>query len=284
MSGTARQLFAGSAKAFLGEFGINSLPEPGRDSLHQLYRAFTHLPYENVSKIIRSRGIGEPSTVKPSFRSPAEVLEGYLSSRLGGTCFSLTHCLYTLLRHCGFDCWRALGDMSHGPNIHCAVIVRLGGGKFLCDAGYLLPEPLELPVSGHKSLAGRVYRYTVEAEAGEPLSYSLYTESPAGGDKRWRYRIREHAVDGPVFEYHWERSFSAAMNHQLVLSRSTGEAHIYVHKHSVRHTTGLGRHNENIRNRLGASVQEMFGIDAELVERARELSERAKEKPAGGRR
>ena len=172
--------------------------------------------------------------------------------------------------------------MHHGPNIHCAVVVRLGGRKYLCDTGYLLPEPVELPGTGQTELAGHVYRYILKAETGNPHSYSLFTESPAGGDSRWRYRIGGQAVDDPTFEHHWADSFTAAMNSQLLLSRSTGEAHVYVHKHSIRRTTGLGRHNENIRGRVGLAVQEMFGIDATLVELAWELSERAKSKQAGG--
>ncbi len=274
--------FALVAGNFLENFGLAAPSQPDRDSLQQLYMAFTHLPYENVSKILGSRDQANPALVTTSFRSPEEVLEGYLSSRLGGTCFSLTHCLYTLLRHCGYSCWRVLGDMNHGPDIHCAVVVHLESGSYLCDAGYLLPEPIELPKSGHTRVQGKIYRYLLEAEPGEPPSFSLHTGPTDGGNTRWRYRIRNRAVDDSTFEHHWERSFTASMNSQLVLSRSTGESHVFVHKHSVRHTTASGKHNENIRGRVGASVQELFGIDSELVERAWELSERAKGKLAGG--
>jgi arylamine N-acetyltransferase len=276
--------FASAASAFLKSFGLGAPQQPCTDSLQQLYRAFTNLPYENVSKILGSRDESNPSLVTTSFRTPEEVLEGYLNSRLGGTCFSLTHCLYTLLRHCGYNCWRTLGDMSHGPNIHCAAMVRLQGSDYLCDAGYLLPEPILLPNSGHTRVQGKIYRYILQAEKGEPGAFSLFTEPPAGGDARWRYRIHNMAVDDQTFEYHWECSFSASMNSQLVLSRSTTESHVFVHKHSVRHTTANGKHNENVRGRVGTSVQDLFGIDSELVERAWELSERAKGKLTGGRR
>ncbi len=279
-----QQRFNITAAAFLQKFGLGAPQQPGRDSLHQLYSAFTHLPYENVSKILGSRDEADPSLVTISFRTPEQVLEGYLQSRLGGTCFSLTHCLHTLLRHCGFNCWRVLGDMYHGPNIHCAVVVRLQGDDYLCDAGYLLPEPIKLPAGGHTRTQGKIYRYILSAEPDEPGAFSLHTEPPTGGNSRWRYRIRNLAVDDPTFELHWERSFTASMNSQLLLSHATAESHVFVHKHSVRHTTASGKHNENVRGRVGTSVQELFGIDAELVERAWELSERAKGKLTGGRR
>jgi arylamine N-acetyltransferase len=279
-----QQRFKHAAEAFRQKFGLSAPQLPCRDSLHLLYSAFTHLPYENVSKILGSRNENNPTLVTTSFRTPEEVLEGYLHSRLGGTCFSLTHCLFTLLRHCGFNCWRVLGDMSHGPNIHCAVVVRLQSDDYLCDAGYLLPEPIKLPASGDTRAQGQIYRYILTAEPGEPGAFSLFTEPPTGGDARWRYRIRNLAVDDSTFEHHWEQSFSASMNSQLLLSRATDESHVFVHKHTVRHTTASGKHNENVRGRVGASVQELFGIDACLVERAWELSERAKGKLAGGRR
>jgi len=271
--------FAVSAAQFLVQSGTSLGPDTGLDNLRQLYRAFSRLPYENVSKILASRG-DNPAEVQVNFRTPEEVLEGWLTSRLGGTCFSLTQCLYTLLSHCGYSCFRVLGDMSHGANIHCAVIVTLGGSRYLCDAGYLLPEPVELPVNGHITLQGEIYRYILRAETE---AWSLYTQSPAG-EPRWRYRIHNRAADDATFEHYWESSFSAAMNRQLILSRSTGESHIFVHKHNLRQTNGDGRHNQNIRGRVGLSVQELFGIDAELVERAWELSERAKGKLTGDKR
>jgi arylamine N-acetyltransferase len=275
-----QQRFSTSVVRFLENSGAPVVPVPDEENLRLLYRAFSRLPYENVSKILASRDSERPGDVRTSFRTPEQVLEGWLESRLGGTCFSLTQCLYALLGHCGYSCYRVLGDMHHGANIHCAVVVRIGGGLYLCDAGYLLPEPLALPEEGKCSLQGQIYRYHLEAEPG---AWSLFTES-LSGDIRWRYRLHNRPVDDPAFAHWWERSFSAAMNHQLILSRSTGESHVYVHKDSLRQTTGTGKHNENIRGRIGRSVRELFGIDEALVERAWELSERARGKTPGEKR
>ncbi|MEA1996979.1 MAG: hypothetical protein U9N45_05045, partial [Gemmatimonadota bacterium] len=110
-----RERFSNAAVAFLTHFGLPGAEAP-RDysSLRELYLAFTHIPYENLSKIIRSHHGSDNSS--PEFRTPDQVLEGYLSDRLGGTCFSLTQCLFSLLCWCGFNCWRVLGDMRHGQN------------------------------------------------------------------------------------------------------------------------------------------------------------------------
>lgn len=274
--------FAFVARRFLAGFGLGQLPAPDGESLRSIYHAFTSLPYENVSKIIKSRAAEGDHRIVPALRPPEEVLEGWLTSRLGGTCFSLTHCLYSLLRLCGFPAYRVLGDMRHGENIHCAVIATAGTRRYLCDAGYLLPEPLLLAPDGRSELAGPVYRYLLQAEAGSPPNYSLYTATSAGAE-RWRYQIRDRAASDAEFEYHWARSFTAPMNDQLVLGRNSAEAQIYVHKANLRFTSAGGKKNRNIGSSVGVSVQELFGIEAELVERAYELTESFKRAARGYR-
>ncbi|MFH1071493.1 MAG: arylamine N-acetyltransferase [Candidatus Glassbacteria bacterium] len=273
---------ASAAERFLAASGLAHLPGPDPGTLREIYRAFTVLPYENVSKILKSRSTDGDRHVAPAFRTPEEVLEGWLSQRLGGTCFSLTHCLYTLLRHCGFSAYRVLGDMHHGRNIHCAVMVTLDGDQYLCDAGYLLPEPLRLAPGGRRELDGPVYRYRLVAEPGTPPGYSLYSLTPSGVE-RWRYRIHDRPADNAAFEYHWARSFTLPLNDQLILGRNAGEEQIYVHKDNLRITTSGGRKNRNLKKSIGTSVQELFGIDPGLVERAYEITEPFKKAVRGGR-
>jgi arylamine N-acetyltransferase len=275
-------IITSAAQRFLAASGLAQLPGPDPETLRVIYLAFSALPYENVSKILKSRTADGDGRVVPAFRSPEEVLEGWLTLRLGGTCFSLTHCLYTLLRLCGFSAYRVLGDMHSGRNIHCAVMVALGTCQYLCDAGYLLPEPVRLAPGGKSELAGPVYRYRLVAEPDNPPDYSLYTATVFGGE-RWRYRIHDRAADDATFEYHWTRSFSLPMNHQLVLGRNAGNAQIYVHKDHLRLTTAGGKKNRNLKNSIGTSIQELFGIDPGLVEKAYEITESFKKNVRGSR-
>lgn len=265
--------FAEVTGAFLTHFGLFETPPAEFESLRELYRAFTNLPYENVSKIIRSSEPAENGM--PLLRTPDQVLEGYLDSRLGGTCFSLTQCLFSLLSSCGFKAYRVLGDMRHGLNIHCAVIVPLTGNKYLCDSGYLLPEPVRLDPGGRSVHKGTIYAYLLEPDR-EPGVYSMHTRTHAG-EVHWRYRIRDRAVDDSEFEFHWRRSFDLPMNRQLVLSRNLEDAQVYVHKNKLRLRMPDGRKNRNIRTSLGQSVEELFEIQAQLVERAYTHVEKLKE-------
>ena len=251
------------AARFLDHFGLERTAAPTPERLNSLYRAFGHLPYENVSKIISAAGHGGTYLA-----APEEVLEGFLASRLGGTCFSLTHCLYELLRSCGFPAWRVLGDMHHGRNIHCAVVAQAGGQEFLCDAGYLLPAPLALPSDKPVSLRGEVYTYTLSRDREDLSAFNLYTAPPEGGAPRRRYLIRNVPAGDSEFEFHWRRTFDAAMMHQLVLTRAVEGGQIYLHNHKLRFTGPQGKKNSNLRGAVGSGVEELFGIDRARVEEA----------------
>jgi len=271
--------FRQAAAAFLGRFGLGAGIQPDAASLKKIYRAFGHLPYENVSKIINYHDSG--SRASRSLRDPAEVIEGFLAERLGGTCFSLTQTLAALLGFCGFDCYRVLGDMSQGTNIHCAVVVRLSGEKYLCDAGYLVPEPLRVGGSGRTTLKGPLYSYLLEADPREANIYHLYTRSPAGKTK-WRYLVRDRPVNDRVFTHYWKLTFEAPMNRHLLLTRNSEKGQIYIHKHKLRLTSARGHANSNIRPCIPEKIEEFFGIDRErvagalsLIGRLR-LSERSK--------
>jgi len=255
-----------SADRLLDRFGSHRPTAPTLTGLEELYRAFSHLPYENVSKVL---GAAEHGGVW--LQSPAELIEGFLASRLGGTCFSLTHGLFELLRACGYNARRVLGDMQHGNNIHCAVLVEFQGALYLCDPGYLLPAPLELPtaVGAETVLRGEVYTYTVRRDQQADGVIHLFTRPPSGSaPPHWRYRLRVEAVDDTTFEFHWRRTFDAAMMHQLVLTRAAAGEQLYVHNRKLRVTQPGGKSNSNLSGSVGAAVEELFGIDRDLVESA----------------
>jgi arylamine N-acetyltransferase len=100
--------------------------------LAQLAKAYSKLPYENVTKILKDT---RSSSSREKLRRTEELLEDHLRWNTGGTCFSLCNALQDILRHCGFDPFIAMADMHYGINIHCAIIVRLGSTKYLLDPG-----------------------------------------------------------------------------------------------------------------------------------------------------
>lgn len=79
--------FARATGAFFTHFGLPENTQPEFESLRELYRAFTNLPYENVSKIIRSHEPAENGI--PLLRTPDEVRRATLSPGWAAPVFRL---------------------------------------------------------------------------------------------------------------------------------------------------------------------------------------------------
>jgi len=107
-----------------------------------LVRVLTHfakLPYENISKIVK---LQENYTTSTRLRLPEEVMADYVEHRLGGTCFSLTFFLQTILTDCGYLCYPIIAHMPRMRNSHCALINRC---KLLrISLAYIAPSTLAL--------------------------------------------------------------------------------------------------------------------------------------------
>jgi len=128
-----------AVRRFLTRFRIDPDALPRDRLLRTVLRAFSHLPYENLTKILKDAAPGGPTR-----REPEEVLLDHFRYGTGGTCFSLVATLRHILLGLGFDATPILADRTYGPDTHCALIVRLDDQPVLADPGYLLAEPLPL--------------------------------------------------------------------------------------------------------------------------------------------
>lgn len=252
---------------FAGHFGI-SLSDPGLGLLRQVVSGYSEIPYENITKIIRKFSEGDFSQ---RMRSPVEVVEGFVNDRTGGTCFSLTFCLGSILSRAGFTCYPVMADMKKA-NIHCALIVHIGDRRYVVDPGYLLGEPVEL--TGETASVATSFG-SVELRPRGKTSYDLYTL--AGDERKWRYRLKLLPVPKDMFMKYWERSFSLPMMNSLQLTKLSKKGHLYIRDHHLRFRTDHRKVNENIRKGLEARIEDEFGIPAEMTAKAREYLERMKE-------
>ena len=158
------------------------------------------------------------------------------------------------------------------PNIHCALVVELNSSRFLVDPGYLLGEPLELTGA---SVKRETPLGTIELRKRGEEVYDLYTI--VEGERKWRYRVRTRPVSKALFLRYWQESFDLPMMNNLLLTRLTGEGHLYVKNHHLRIRSGSKKVNENIRKELEERISREFGIPAELVSEAKSYLERLKE-------
>ena len=236
---------------------------PHFEKLRAILTAFSALPYENLSKIVKFNRHGDDE--KARLRLPEEVFEDHLEFRLGGTCFSLTFFLQAILVNQDFPCYPIMADMHAGPDVHCALIVFLEGKKLLVDPGYLLREPMVLdkdrPRLYHTAFTGVELQFNPATEC-----FDLYTFNRT--ETKWRYRFRDIPATTEQFFRHWQASFHRNGMHGLCLTRSVGEDLIFVHKNFMRISSSEGKRNFNLRQNFHATVQRIFGIAPDYIDRA----------------
>ncbi len=241
--------------------------DPDLDMLRGIISCYANIPYENLTKIIRKFTVERPGE---RLRRPVEVVSGYIENRTGGTCFSLTFCLGSILAKAGYRCYPVMADMKR-PNVHCALVVTIKAKKYIVDPGYLLGEPVEL--------SGAPVRLTtsfgnVELRPRSVTRYDLFTVT--GGERKWRYCVRLNPITQPLFMRYWRESFDLPMMNSLQLTRLTGSGHLYIRDHHLRLRRSDARINENIRAELESRIESEFGIPGEITAEARELLEKMK--------
>jgi arylamine N-acetyltransferase len=250
----------------LGHFRLPS-GSPELEMLRGIVACYSNLPYENLTKIIKKFTAVSPDE---RLRGPVEVVSGYVDRHTGGTCFSLTYCLGSILASAGYRCHPVMADMKR-PNIHCALVVEMRGRRYLVDPGYLVGEPVELagaPVRIETTFG------VVELRPREEERYDLFTLD--GGDRKWRYTVRTMPVSHAEFMRHWQDSFSLPMMNNMLLTRLTPQGHLYVKNHHLRMKSAHGKANENIRGDFEARIAADFGIPPDVTAEAREHLERLK--------
>lgn len=248
-------------KLFHQYFEITQKPA-NLEYLKEILFHFSKLPYENLSKIISH---SEETDMIRKLRLPLEVMEGYISHKLGGTCFSLTFFLYCILVHAGYSCYPVMADMKWAQNSHCVLILLYDGSKYLVDPGYLFNQPMELhpqkPRIYDSDFSGIELAYREELN-----TYEVYTFNRT--EMKWRYRFQDRPCPLEEFLRFWVSSFYWNSMHGLCLTRAERGRLIYVHKYFMRESTYEGKANYNIKKDYHQKIYEAFGIEPVIVERA----------------
>ncbi|HPG40034.1 MAG TPA: arylamine N-acetyltransferase [bacterium] len=266
MQNDTRQILApdthnGAVQQFLTYFNITSEP-PHAEYLVKLLEAFTNLPYENISKIIK---LNHDFTAETRVRLPEEVMEDHIRFHLGGTCFSLTWFLQALLLSQGFICYPVIAGMRNRPNCHCALVVLQDGKKYLVDPGYLLTSPMEINKD-----QPRIYRTShsgVELVFDKTLEqYFLCTFTRH--ESKWRYFFQDMPVPPEKFLHYWLDSFYQSTMHGLCLTKIRKDGLVFLHKDFLQISNFEGKEKLKVKQNYHTIVQEIWGIDPELVEHA----------------
>jgi arylamine N-acetyltransferase len=250
---------------FREHFGLTQAAER-RQLLAGVCRAFTRLPYENLTKILKD---AESTNVEEARRGPQEVVAEHVALGSGGTCFSLTAALLHLVRALGFDAEPLLADRRYGPNTHCALLVWLDGAPHLVDPGYLLADPLPLPVDSEVRVRTAFNEVVLRPRDGG-ARLDLFTRQQGGAT--YRLTFRAQPADAGEFLRAWDASFDWDMMRYPVLTRVEGSRQVYLQANrlQVRGHEILER-REIAPDGLGPWITSEFGIEPRLVARALEV-------------
>jgi arylamine N-acetyltransferase len=232
----------------------------GEVSLH-----FAKLPWENLTKFIKKhRHVAESGDGQR--RLSLEVMADHARLGTGGTCFSLANALRRITSDLGYRVHPVMADMKHGPNVHCAVLIEMDGGRYLLDPGYLVAEPVPLYPGREACVRFPGHRLEYRPVEGSD-EIELYT-TPDRGEEIFRYRLRPRRIPEPDFIRYWLESFDAAGMNGLHLNRITSEGRLSAHDLNLRIDTGRAKRNVKLRGTYAKQISHRFGIDGDLVRRA----------------
>jgi len=240
----------------------------------------SNVTYENLTKIIRLDATGSATGARNLDDSDQNDVDTWMG---GGTCFSMTWFLYQSLRDMGLKPRLVMGHKRIEKNIHCALILpdsSLSSKEFLFDPGYLIFDPLPIPLPKPLSTGETLFPLvpnSVRLVRSAPDRMELWTGGAvrSGGKLSSPMKLRfEYPVEGvsvEEFKQHWNESFYREMMTYPVLNRLDRERGIqyYYQKGNlvVRDVNGsrMERIEESVRVE---KLSEIFRLSPEIVEKA----------------
>jgi len=226
----------------------------------EILRYFSLLPYENISKILRLNSDFNNSP----FRMPGEIIEDFNKYNLGGTCFSLTLYLKTILEYFNYQNYIVMADMNSGKNTHCALILVFNNQQYLLDPGYLLQEPLLISDKPEKLITPTnsiLLDYDLETER-----HSLSTIK--NGNVVWRYSFQNRATEMETFFMHWENSFHWMTMHGICMSKKNQEGFIYLHNNYLKKEGSGITHKGKFKEEISVIAEQYFNIPDQIIRNA----------------
>ena len=245
---------------FLNHFHIEG-PQSPLKLFRAAARAFSRIPYENITKIIRRAEAGGDKNAR---RGPDEVIADHIRWGAGGTCFSLTSALCRLARLMGLEAEYLLADRGYGQDTHSALCVRIDGEPYLVDPGFLITEPVPLALTEPREISSGGERLTLIPDGNR---ISLFT--PRGEKSVHRLTYKTSPVDAGEFCKAWDASFHWEMMRYPLLARAGANGRMY-----LRGSMFQVGNNDSVNrvkipeDQLAAKIAGEFGIHPALVARA----------------
>ena len=271
--------------------------------INELCDKLSKVTYENLTKIIRLNKTGSSTAAQKLDDSFENDVDSWMG---GGTCFSMTWYLYQNLRDMGLKPRLVMGHKRKERNIHCALVlpdetpdasagisratasslaispssVGIGCTEYLFDPGYLIFEPLPIPLPPPFGAGATVFPLVpncVRLVRPTMDSMELWTGGALqdNGSLTAPMKLRfDYPLDGvsvEEFKQHWNESFYREMMNYPVLNRLDREKGIqyYYQKGNLVTRDASGSRMERIDPSLRVeTLSRIFGLSPELVQNA----------------
>lgn len=236
------------AGRYLSLIGVEREP-PGLDGLGRLVRAHVqNVPFDNSASLLRRHAAGS-GPVSPI--DPEALLAAWEGRRAGGVCFEHTEMFGRLLVALGYAATPIAGEISF-PGSHQAIVVDLGGARWLVDVGngapFFEPFPLDRP-SGIERL-GLGFRFHVDP--GDPGVWIQERAMDDGWKPYCRYLLRPQSpAEREVAYQRHHRPRETWVTHSIVLIRSR-EEEVLVFRN-------MDQHRYTPRGKIASRVEDAEG-------------------------
>lgn len=242
-----------------------------------LCNRLSNVTYENLTKIIRLESTGSATAARNLDDSDQNDIDTWMG---GGTCFSMTWHLYQSLRDMGLNPRLVMGHKRKERNIHCALILPDTGSDFLFDPGYLIFDPLPIPLPkpfGAGEALFPLVPNSVRLVRPDMDSMELWTGGALNGagklssPMKLRFEYPVAGVSVEEFKQHWSESFYREMMTYPVLNRLDRERGVqyYYQKGNLVTRDANGSRMERIAEpERVEKLSEIFRLSPELVSKA----------------
>jgi len=224
-------------KEFLEKSGITDNYQNKELTVNRVAQAFSRIPYENLTKIIKSQIIVNADS---AIRYPDEVIGDWLKWGTGGTCFSLAAAVIAVFDSLGIEAHPVLADRHYGVDTHCGLVIIRSEGLFLLDPGYLLFIPTLVPEE--KTVVIDTGYNKIELQPEENCR-KIRLNTVVNNNRTYRLTYKIDPVDSVTFYRAWINSFTWEMMTYPVLTRCSAGTHQYLQgqRLSVRSNSGIQR-------------------------------------------
>jgi arylamine N-acetyltransferase len=257
---------------FLEHFGLHAKgpppPSSNRRLLEEAAAAFSTLPYENLTKVLKRARSGSAEGAR---RAPLEVVSDHIAHGTGGTCFSLTAAFLHIARALGWRAEPILADRHYGADTHCALLVWVDGAPHLLDPGFLIHRPVPLDGLAETRISTGFNDVIL---APRPGGEKVDLITVQDGVRSVRLTFKKEPVDPGRFLRVWDDSFSWEMMRYPLLTRARGASHLYLRQSRLQvRRPGSTWRSEVAPADLPGIIQREFGLDAGLTRQALEMFE-----------